>query len=237
MLPAGLVQAESWISAVGSFLELLLILRIVQLGLIRGYPAFVVFLVCDLCRDVALRCVAQAENSPSYILAWSFSAPLLWVALWYAVLEVYRRFYVALPVAREVRAMLMATALLASVIVTLPISVGLLDHISPMASWQEAIRVTNRFIFMAAALLLWTQRIYFFRTSPQLSHNVRIHRTAFTLCLSADASIRFLSAMSDPVIAMRANIGCTLLFCASLVIWLSGFRRDGEAPEGVFHLA
>lgn len=224
MLPAGLVQAQIWISTVGSVLELLLILRILQLGLSRQYRAFFVFLACDLGRDLSLRALEGDLSSHTYAVAWALSAPLLWIALCFAIVEICERFYQIVPASREVKRTIVAAALLASIVISLAVSAELIDNVSPLVSWQEAIRVTNRFVFMAGAVVLWTQRIFFLRDWPVLPHNVRVHRSAFTLYLSADATLRFLSGLSNPVLAMRANVICSTLFCVSLLIWLVGFR-------------
>lgn len=228
MIPADLIQAQAWTSTVGSILEFLLILRVVRLGLARVYPAFLAFLICDLSRDMMLRYLEQDFTSESYAIAWSVTAPILWIALLLAVLEIYRLIYRAVPSSLEVRCTIMTAALLASIVITLPMSVELLDHGSRLAAWEQVIRGTNRFVFMAGSLILLTQQVYFARAGACLQHNVRIHRVAFTLCLSADASIRFVSALKDPLIAARANLVCTVLFCASLLVWLFGLRKAQE---------
>jgi hypothetical protein len=233
LLPADLVRIQIWISTVGSLLELLLIVRILQLRLFGRYRAFLAFLICDLGRDLCLRLLERDMSSGSYAIAWAASAPILWIPLVFAVAEISRRFFSEVSASREVRWMLVGAAVLASVVITLAISAELIDSVSALASWQDLIRVSNRFVFMAGAVILWTQRLYFFRIRPILPHNLQVHRNAFTLYLSADASLRFVSGLRDPAMAMRANIGCSVLFCASLLIWVVGFRQQQHrVPTG-----
>lgn len=232
MLPADLVRIQIWISTVGSLFELVLIVRIFQLVLFRRYRAFLAFLLCDLGRDLCLRVLEHDMSSASYAIAWAATAPVLWIALSFALVEICQRFYTEVSASAEVRWMLVGAAVLASIVITLAISAELIDSVSALASWQDLIRVSNRFVFMAAAVILWTQRLYFFRVRSVLPHNLQVHRNAFTLYLSADASLRFVSGLKDPAVAMSANIGCSVLFCASLLIWLFGFRVEDQTALG-----
>lgn len=228
MQPADLFRLQIWIFTFGSILELLLILRIFQLRLVEKYRAFLVFLICDFGRDLCLHFLGRDMSSNAYGIAWAASAPILWIPIVLAVTELCRAFYSVQPASREVQWMLVSAAVLASVVITLPVSAELIDSLNPLASWQNFIRIANRFVFMAGAVVLWTQRLYFFPTRPSLPHNLRVHRNAFTLYLSADATIRFASGLRDPILARRANLACSLLFCASLLIWLLGFRKPSE---------
>jgi hypothetical protein len=223
-------------STVGAVLEFGLLLRLLHLRLLSRYKAFALFLTCDLLRDLVLRYYETDLATQHYVHAWAISAPLLWVVVCAATLECYQRFYRAAVVPAEIRAMIMTVAVFAAVVVSLPVSVQLIDHLSYMANWADAVRTSNRFVLMACATLITTQRLYFHFARVQMSHNLRIHRNALSVYLCAEASLRFVSALVDQTIAMSANILCTGLFCAAMLMWLRGMRANGDTapPAGQY---
>jgi hypothetical protein len=227
---ADIIPLQHWICWANTLLEITLITRMFWLRLWKRYKAFLIFLACDATRDLFLCEYADLGNytgSPSYAFWWAVTAPALWITLALAVLELFRRIYQSFrgdPHAST----LLTVALLSGASTSLGISLTMMDRFSAIGGWQDAARVASRTIWFMGTTTLLVQHGYLCIAKVKLPHNVTVHRVAFTVCLCAESTLRYVTALKDAQVAAYANVAAAMSFTVALLIWLFGFRRGGE---------
>lgn len=209
-------------------LEFILIGRLAQLRLLSERPWFTLFIAWDALRVVLLYSFASLDyHRHHYATLWALTAPLTWLTLCCAVVEVFHSIHAQFQ-GENSRETLLKYLLALGLAVPLIASWIIDSHLNVIDPFVDAIRVGNRCIFAICSAVLLGQAAFFSLARLPLPTNLRVHRFAFTCFVTADALVHFLTGTRSTLVADLANLISTTIMSACLVAWLVILRSDGE---------
>lgn len=206
-------------------LILVLLARMLQLGLIKRYPFFTIFLIAYIIRDALLFGLDSA--SPAYTLRWTQTIPFIWFVQLLAALEVFRLITKRYPGIEGFAEKLLFTSFVVGSIVAavLSLSAGLPNTFS---FWTRNAFLVSRLMFLLIALLLLIQAIVFSATTVKVSQNLSLHRWLLAAYCSVGALSGFIAPLENEMLASLGSLLLLVVACACLLTWILKLSAAGE---------
>lgn len=214
-------------------LEALVIGRLAQSRLTRRYRFFALYLGADIARTLMLILVANLDwHSRIYLWSWIVSAPIVWVTLALATIELFEHIHSQFEREKSRDLISKAMLFLGSVMaIALSALIGGLRDSSVMPLYRLTLTI-QRCVFFGCALLLLGQLAFFALAKLRLPTNLSVHRWLLSLYVVSLAAKRFASSASDRRIAEAANLLQILVGCGCFVAWVICLKPNGETkPE------
>lgn len=204
--------------------------RAFQLGLVRRYPAFVLFLVAILFQYVSLVWIDVATET--YRTAWMWYEPLIGVGIAAIAIEAWIRFSRTVSTDPQFWTMLgsgvMAIGLIASLLSS-QLDRTLWDGALQFAIWSRRYLASTFGVALCAAAILG--RVFGVPLAGPRGHNIGVHLAVVILYLLAtSAGFIGINALAGKYTAL-INACMSGIFTVAFVWWALAMQAEGHNPS------